>query len=264
MDHFFSKEDALRVGKLVILLFAVLVLYGGMKFINELKSYGSIGVSASQAGTIDVTGEGEAFAIPDIATISFNAEARAKTVAEAQISVNKIIKESMAFLKSTGIAEKDIKTANYSAYPEYTYPCSDRFCPAGSANTPVLNGYLVTQSISVKVRDTEKTSTVIDGLGKVGVTGLNGPNYSVDNPESIKQEARQKAIANAETKAKALAKDLGVRLVRITRYSEDGGGAYPSPMYMKAEAYGSADAGAALPAGENMYSSRITITYEIR
>jgi uncharacterized protein YggE len=97
-----------------------------------------------------------------------------------------------------------------------------------------------------------------------GVTGLSGPNYSGDNPESVKQEARQKAIANAEVKAQALAKDLGVRIVRIARYSEDTGGAYPSPMYMKAEALGSADAGASLPKGENTYSSRITITYEIR
>ena len=264
MDHIFAKEDFGRFGKVLIVLGVLLALYAGMKFVNEVKSYGSIGVAPSVAGTIDVTGEGEAFAIPNIATVSFNAEANAKTVAEAQTTVNKIVADSLAFLKSSGIAEKDIKTANYSAYPQYTYPCSDRACPLGTSNTPVLTGYLVTQSMSVKIRDTEKVGPIIDGLGSAKVTGLSGPDYSVDNPESVKQEARQKAIADAEVKAKALANDLGVRLVRIARYTEDGSGAYPSPMYAKNEAFGSADAGAVLPKGENTYSSRITITYEIR
>lgn len=264
MDHIFAKEDMGRFGKVLILLGLLLAIYAGMKVINEIKTYGSIGVAPSAASTIDVTGEGEAFAIPNVATITYNAEARAKTVAEAQATVNKVVADSLAFLKSSEIAEKDIKTANYSAYPEYTYPCSIRPCAAGASNTPVLSGYLVTQNMSVKVRDTEKVGAVIDGLGKIGVTGLSGPNYSVDNPESVKQEARQKAIANAEVKAQALAKDLGVRIVRIARYSEDTGGAYPAPMYMKTEAYGSADATASLPKGENTYSSRITITYEIR
>ncbi len=264
MDHIFAKEDMGRFGKILILLGLLAALFVGMKFVNEIKTYGSIGVAPSAASTIDVTGEGESFAIPNIATISYNAETRAKTVAEAQTSVNKIVANSLAFLKASGIEEKDIKTANYSAYPEYIYPCSDRPCIAGVSNTPVVSGYLVTQSITVKIRDTEKTGEVIDGLGKVGVTGLSGPNYSVDNPESVKQEARQKAIANAEVKAKALAKDLGVRIVRIARYTEDTGGAYPSPMYSKAEAMGSADQAASLPKGENTYTSRVTITYEVR
>ena len=265
MDHIFAKEDFGRFGKILILLGLLAGLFVGMKFINEVKAFGSVGVAPSTPSTIDVVGEGEAFAIPNIATITFNAESRAKTVAEAQKTVNKIVADSLAFLKSSEIADTDIKTANYSAYPEYVYPCSDRPCPAGTANTPTVSGYLVTQSISVKVRATENVGAIIDGLGKTGATGLSGPNYAVDNPESVKQEARQKAIANAEVKAKALAKDLGVRIVRIARYTEDVGGSYPSPMYMKAEAYGSADAaGATLPKGENTYNSRVTITYEIR
>jgi len=62
-----------------------------------------------------------------------------------------------------------------------------------------------------------------------------------------------------------LAKDLGIRLGKMTSFNE--GGNYPVPMYTNAKMMDSAvgaSAPAVLPVGENTISSDVTITYEIR
>ncbi len=78
-------------------------------------------------------------------------------------------------------------------------------------------------------------------------------------------EARRKAISDAKTKARVLAKDLGVSLGRVASFSE--GGYYPAPTMYKATmmdvAQGEASV-AEIPKGENTISSNVTITYEIR
>jgi len=72
------------------------------------------------------------------------------------------------------------------------------------------------------------------------------------------------AIEAAKAKAEQLAKDLGIRLVRIVNFSE--GGNYP--IYGRAEFKAlSADDAIPLPeipVGENKIVSNVTITYEVR
>jgi uncharacterized protein YggE len=94
---------------------------------------------------------------------------------------------------------------------------------------------------------------------------LNGPNFTIDNEDGLKVEARKIAIDDAKVKAQKLASDLGVRLGKITSFSESGNN--PAPiMYGKAmmlEAP-SAPAPAEIPKGENKITSDVTITYELR
>lgn len=264
METFFEKKDAVRMGKIFLFLGLMLALLVTVMFVRQLNDLNTP-TDIAAASTIDVSGTGEAFAIPDIATQSFTVEQKAATVAEAQMTVTKKVEAALDFLKSSGVAKKDIQATNYSAYPEYTYPepCRLQYCPA-SATAPKITGYTVSETITVKVRDTAKIGAIIDGLGKVGVTGLSGPNFSVDDKDAILAEAREQAIEDAEDKAKVLAKELGVRLVRVVRFSENGGG-YPAPMYASKDAVMS-QAGSApeLPVGENKYTSNVTITYEIR
>jgi uncharacterized protein YggE len=124
----------------------------------------------------------------------------------------------------------------------------------------------ISETITIKVRDTEKVGDIIDGLTKAGVNEVQGPNYTIDDETKVQADARDKAITDAKVKAEALAKSLGVKLVRIVNFSEGGGG-YPTPMYAKAEMAFDNSAGSAapeLPKGENKYVSNVTITYEIR
>jgi hypothetical protein len=254
----------------VLVLLVVLSLLFAMQFLSELRSYGMMG--SSGANTITLSGYGEVQAVPDIANISFTISKEAKTVKEAQEAVAVIEKSALDFLRENEIADKDIKTTNASFNPKYEYrydagsfiSCTAYGCPPRPGKN-IIVGYEAYESITVKIRNTDIAGTIIQGLGGLGVTNLNGPNFAIDDEDELKAEARKLAIDDARTKAKALAKDLEVRLGRVASFSE--GGYYPAPMlYKSTMGAGEMDsyATAELPKGENTISSNVTITYEIK
>src|SRR3989344_5166234 len=207
--------------------------------------------------------------ITKFAVISFSIVAEGTKVADVQTKAGDIEKKVLAFLKEKNIADKDVKTQNYSLSPRYEYRstvCSPTYCPPGDNRT--LVGYEVRESILVKVRSVDSAGEIVGGLGTLGVTDMSGVNLTVDDPDKVKRDARTKAIADAEQKAEELASDLGVTLSRIVSFTEGEGGTPPMPLMMEKFGRGG-DAGVAvsaaleLPVGENIYRSTVSITYEI-
>lgn len=247
----------------------ILSLYFLVKLIGEVRNYQSAPDMAN-ASTITLTGHGEVNAAPDVATIDFTIRKDGKTVKEAQDAVAAVEKTVLDALSKDNVAQADVKTTNASFNPTYRYtystvniPCpAYNYCPP-PANS-VISGYEAYESIEVKVRDIDNAGTVMQSLGSAGVESLSGPNFTIDKPDALKDQARQQAIDDAQSKASELAKELHVRLGKVSSFSENGG--YPMPiMYAKDMAAGaSASAPAALPAGENTVTSDVTITYQIR
>ena len=269
-----QKIKIYRGLKIALIAFLVAV---GVNFLTEYR-----GNENKQENVINFSGHGEVTAVPDIASIYFNISKDAKTVKEAQALVAVIEKSSLDLLKANNVLEKDIKTSNASFNPKYEYkqavcppiplgmgtagitvsPTSPYYCPP---NKQVIVGYTASESITVKVRNTDDVGKIMQGLGTVGVSDLSGPNFSIDNEDGLKADARKKAIDDAKAKAEVLARDLGIRLGKITSFSENGN--YPAPMMYKAMdsvSVSSARAPAQLPKGENTISSDVTITYEIK
>jgi uncharacterized protein YggE len=166
------------------------------------------------------------------------------------------------------VEEKDIKTSGYNMYPRYTFeqaPCRvGMFCPSEQ----VQDGFGVSQTVSVKVRDTKNSGALISGVGAQGATNISGIEFTIDDTSVLKDEARAIAIKNAKERAKVLAKDLDVRLGDMVTYSEDA--SMPTPYYgygmsgdmmMKSE---SASIEPMMPTGENTINSRVTITFEVK
>lgn len=258
--------------KVALIFLVILSLFFAVKLLAEFKSYGMMG--SSEANTITLSGHGEVSAVPDIANVYFTIRKEAKTVKEAQDAVALIEKPALDFLKSNGVAEKDIQASNASFYPKYEYmydtkimaPCTEYGCPPRPGKS-VISGYESSESITVKVRNTDDVGKIMQGLGELGVSDLSGPNFSIDDEDALQAQARKEAIDDARVKAKVLAEDLGVRLGRIANFSESGN--YPMPYYakdamMESSAGNTASAPAVIPAGENTISSDVTITYEIR
>ncbi len=223
--------------------------------------------------TISFTGHGEVNAVPDIATVYFTINKDAKTVKEAQQLVAEVEKKTLDFIKQSGVEEKDIKATDASFSPKYEYkydsvrtmmPCTPYNCPPQPGKS-VIVGYTASESITVKIRNTDDAGKIIEGLGALGVTNLSGPNFAIDKEDELKAEARRKAIADAKTKAKSLAKDLGVGLGDIVSFSESGNYMpyYGKMMMGASEDSAATPAPAQLPKGENTISSDVTITYEI-
>ena len=267
MQNFFNKEDSFRLGKIILILGLFLSLYVMMKFINEVRTFQTIGSAVPSENTIDVSGEGDASAVPDVATISFSVSAQGKTVDAAQSVVSTKINQALDFLKTSNVDSADIQTTNYNTYPEYnSNSCAPgMFCPATVTTAPQIIDYKAEEDVSVKIRTISDAGTIVDGLGAAGITGISGPDFSIDNPDAVQAQARQKAIDDAKQKAIVLANQLGLHLGKITHFSDQGVSPMPVMYAAKAMDVGSAVAAptTALPTGENKYTSDVTITYEV-
>jgi uncharacterized protein YggE len=249
-----------------------LIVYVGILALNTLKENKYIGRGTYPGNVIAVNGKGEVKAVPDVATFSFSVTEEAKTVADAQDKEAKKMNQIIPALKAMGIEEKDIKTEGYNTYPKYDY--STTICPMSSSEISypcrtgkqTLTGYEVSQTVTVKIRNTEKSGEALTKVGSLGATNISGIQFVVDDMEKIQREARDKAIEDAKLQAKELSEKLGVKLVKVVNFYEGGN----SPMYyamdskmgmgMGAE---SASVAPALPVGENQYVSNVTITYEV-
>lgn len=261
-----NQEQVWKIGKWVGIF---LVIFLAIISLKELRSIGYVGKDTYMPSSISVNGKGEAVSIPDIAVFSFSVNETAKTVKEAQDKSKDKIDKALVAVKAGGVLEKDIKTLSYSINPHYDYDqgsCGQYGCTGGKS---VQNGYDVSQTIEVKIRDLSKAGELFDSIGKVGVPNVNGLSFSIDDMDSVRAIARADAIAKAQVKAKKIASDLGVRLVRITSFydSSDDQGCCVYPMSesaMGGDIMTAKVANTPVPTGEKKITANVSITYEIR
>lgn len=224
---------------------------------NAWKQYDYIGKSEEFPHTIMITGKGKVLSVPDIATVSLGLETEKSTVSQAQEENTKKMNKLLQELNKLQIAKEDIATTQYNVYPQYDW----------RDNKQTLRAYAVMQNITVKIRSFEKIPGVLQLVGSLELNQVNGLNFTVDDPEKLQQEARIAAIKNAREKAKALAKEAGVKLGRVISFSEDYNQPYPI-MYSKESAMASGiGGGGAMPPqiepGSQEINVQINISYEI-
>ena len=130
----------------------------------------------------------------------------------------------------------------------------------------MITGYDVTQTLTIKIRkgNMAKIGQIIEGATAAGANQAGSLQFTLDNPDAVQAQARKIAIDDAEAKSQVLAKQLGVKLVRITSYSE--GGYYPAAQLNFAANDVAAGSAAAVPniqTGENKVTVNVNVTYEI-
>jgi len=264
-----DTNDKKLITKFVVIFLGTATIFVAVQVLFNLREFKFIGRTPGSISTITVTGTGEVSAKPDVAEVSFAISKDGKTVSEVQSQASDIEKKVIAFLKEKGIADKDVKTVNYSLSPRYEYKttvCSPTYCPPTSDNRTLI-GYEVRQDMLVKVRAIDTAGEIIGGLGTLGVTDVSGINLTLDDPDKTQRDARAEAISDAKQKAEELANDLGVNLRTIVSFSDRNGGT-PTPIYMEKLSSGmgmdtAVSSTPTLPTGENTYSSSVSITYEI-
>ena len=177
---------------------------------------GSVMFSQQNTG-IWVTGEGKVSAVPDIAVLNLGVEAQYTTVADSQSQAATAMAAVVAELDNYGIDKKDIQTRQFSIYPIRRW--------SEEKGQEVLVGYRVTNMVTAKVRKIEDTAAIIDAVAVAGgdFIRINSVSFTVEDTSPYLAEAREKAMADAEAKARQLA-DLGdVKLGGLTYVSESGG-----------------------------------------
>lgn len=261
MNEYLSKGYAKGLLSLVFIM--VIIALGSYAALNfEQQKY-----AGDMPATISVNGEGEVLAVPDIGQFSFSVNAEGDTASIAQEASGTAINEILEYLREQGIEEKDIKTQNYNLYPRWTY--EERICPFGSYCPPgerVEDGFEVTQSVTVKIRETDTAGAIIAGVGERGATNISSLNFTIDDIEALRVEAREKAIEDAKEKAKVLANQLGVDITRLVSYYENEN-YYPQYYEARAMSLDSAESGfggAEMPMGEESTKVDVNITYEVK
>ncbi|MEK7642391.1 MAG: SIMPL domain-containing protein [Patescibacteria group bacterium] len=260
-----------RVGKWAAISLMLLSAFLLVQVIINLKRLPNEGETYPQS-TIMATGEGEAFAIPDIASFSFTVQESGESAESAQRLLDGKVNVALTMIKNAGVEEKDIKTTSYNVYPKYEWEqvyCVQMvgaYCPPGKN---VLVGYEVSQTVSIKIRKVDMAGELVNKVGSSGISNISGVDFTIDDRDRYVAEAREAAIKEAKEEAKLLAKQLGVKLGKIMYYNDNGN--YPVPYY---DGYGERGGGdiqtigalgkAMLPTGETKITSSVTITYEIK
>jgi uncharacterized protein YggE len=250
-----DKKWMVTIGAVAILLVAVVGLAGcgSEGGVFELKG----NIYGQQEG-IWVNGEGKVTAVPDVAILSLGVEAQASSVEDAQAQASAAMDKVMDALKDNGVADKDIQT-RYFNIQKVTRWDNER-------SEEIILGYRVNNTVTAKIRDVENAGTVIDAVAAAGgdYTRINSIGFTVDDPAPYKEQAREKAVADAAAKARQLADAAGIKLggpIYITESSY-----VPSPIYRDAgvKAEGTAPAvETPISVGEMEITTSVQIAYDI-
>ncbi len=234
------------------------VFYLGTLIRNNLQQYNFIGRAPRMERTISVNGFGKVTGNNDIAQTTIGFSNTDKDIAKAQADNKKVMDQVYAELKKLGVAEKDLQ-GNYNIYPEYNYT---------QERGQELKGYRVSNSLTIKIRDLNKISEILGLAGKYGANEVGGLSFTIDDPENLKLQAKQKALADAKMKADTLARTLNVKLGGVVSYYEsEAADDYYSPKYDMAMGMGggamNSIAPQAVPSGSADVNMNVTIVYEI-
>lgn len=259
-----------------ILVVGTLVFFAGQmilenKSINQQNNY-----------QISVSGEGKVYAKPDVALVSLGVTTQAETVADATKTGTEKMNAVIEAVKGLGVDEKDIQTTNYNLSPVYKSTDKILISPVslessyrsstiitGSSMTDSsqeITGYKLIQNVQVKIRDFTKIGEILSKATDSGSNQIGDLQFTIDNPEQFKEQARAQAIAQAKTKAESLARESGIKLGKLINIYESN---YYSPSYSSIKGLGvdTATYGGATPTiqpGEQEVYISISLVYQVR
>jgi uncharacterized protein len=202
--------------------------------------------------TISVTGEAQLSVAPDFAQIDGGVTTEARTAREASEANNKAMAAILAALKTSGIAEADIRTSRLSLFPQSS--------PSKVSGPVQITSYRASNRVTIHVRDVTKVAATIDALVAAGANEIGGINFMVSQESKLLDEARGKAIEDARRKAEIYAKAANVRLGAPISISEEGSGG-PAPVV---RAQFKANVGAQVSPGEETLRVSVSVSYEIK
>lgn len=243
-----SNNFSKNVGSVIVLTLIALFV---IKYFNI--SYPITVVTTSKSTEMAVVGEGKVEVSPDTAYVDagITVDNRA-TVKEVQDTMNTINNKIINALKNMGIEKEDIKTSNYSVYPNYKY----------ENNITSISGYNGNATIKIKVRNIQTVSKIIETVTEAGANQIQGVRFSIDKPEVYREEARNKAIENAKDQAEKMAKNLGIKLGKVVNIIESSG-SKPISLYEKAYPIsGGGGGGPTIEEGTQTVTSVVTLYFE--
>ena len=147
--------------------------------------------------------------------VQLGVQTQAASAKDALEQANQKAAQLLDALKFGGVKPDDITTTNVFVYPQY------------GDNGQTITGYQAGNSVSATIRDVTKAGTIIDAAA--GVVGdqitLQGVSFNIDDTGSLRQAARDDAVAHAKSQADQLAAATGLKVGKVVSIVE---GAVPN------------------------------------
>jgi uncharacterized protein YggE len=158
--------------------------------------------------TIEVSGNAEVQAAPDLATLEVAIETHAAT-ADHAAGLNGALAEKVRDALTSKLGDKGkLWTGGYSLSPEYAEARDGK---------PTVTGYTAQNTITIQTAELGLIGPLIDTAIGAGANRINSLSYSLQADAKARTEAIAKAAHQAETQASALADALGVKLGPVLR-----------------------------------------------
>jgi uncharacterized protein len=206
--------------------------------------------------TLSVTGTGMVTITPDIAYISIGVHTEDSSASAAVDANNVQTQKVIDSLKKSGVAAEDIRTTNFSIWPNQKYD------PQGQ---PTGTTYAVDNTVYVTVRDLKKMGELLDAAIAAGANNIYSVSFDLADKSADTKKARDLAVKNAQNQAAELAAAAGVTLgdVQTISYSDSGNAPYMD--------YGKGGGGGAAPAasvpinpGTMQLTTTVSMTYFLK
>lgn len=213
-SSFWPQWDDQPVFTVLLALFLVTgVFWAGSEAYRSLQEATRVGYGEQAAPSISVNAEGKAVVKNDIATVDVGVTKSAADASEAQNLATEAMNLLTAAMKELGVAEDDLQTSSYYVYPQYDY----------EESPPTIVGYEASQTLTVKVRESDVVSAVLGKAAELGATNIGSLRFEADDDSAAEEEARKEAIAEARAQAEATAEAMGATLGDVISYSESRG-----------------------------------------
>lgn len=207
--------------------------------------------------TLNVTGNGMVTMTPDIAYINIGVHNELPSASEAVSANNAQTQQVVDALKTAGVDPKDIRTMNFSIYPNTQYD--------PQTNQKLGTTYVVDNTVYVTVRKLDNLGDLLDATVKAGANNVNSIQFDVADKTAATKQARDAAVKDAKTQAQELATSAGISLGDLQNVNFSN--SIPSPLV---ESFGKGGGGGAaaplaVPVSPGTMTLTVTVnmTYEI-
>ncbi|MDJ0959266.1 MAG: SIMPL domain-containing protein [Acidimicrobiia bacterium] len=169
-----------------------------------------------------VLGTGVVSTPPDVMHLVLGVSVRRDSVAAARADAARLTRTIITALKDTGVDDRDLQTARFGVHPEYRHTERRR----------LLDGYRVTSTVRVTVRDLDRAGDVVDAAIAAGGNDvvLDHVAFAIEDDTAARSSARALAWKDALAKAEELAGSAGLTLGDAEWIAEQAGGVGPEPM----------------------------------
>jgi uncharacterized protein YggE len=210
------------------------------------------GGAAEEPPSITVTGSAAISARPDLAEVTAGVVTQSATAAQALAENSAAMTRVLGAVAGLGIPERDVQTSSVTVSPQRAPP------RAGSPQPGAVVGYEVSNQVRVRVRDFSVLGRLLDTVVGQGANALGGIAFAIADPTALLQQARARAMADAEQKARVYATAAGVKLGRV-RFIRDATAGPPRPMAARVMMA----APVPVAPGEQEVEASVSVTYAI-